>query len=172
MIDNISRNKDIILIKQDKGRGVVILDKKHYIEKFINILDSGRFKKLQKDSTKTLENKMQHTLRRIKQHLDENEYKRMYATGSRPGLFYTTAEVHKLQNREGLNELTMRPIISNIGTATYETAKFLNSLLAPLCKSDRSILNTEAFVNQVKGQRIPEGYKMIQFEFVYKRTLK
>ena len=89
----------------------------------------------------------------------------MYPTGSRPGLFYTTAKVHKLQNREGLNELTMRPIISNIGTATYETAKFLNSLLAPLGKSDRSILNTEAFVNQVKGQRIPE-------EFVYKRTLE
>ena len=40
VIDNISRNKDIILIKQDKGRGVVTLDKKHYIEKCINILDS------------------------------------------------------------------------------------------------------------------------------------
>ena len=87
----------------------------------------------------------------------------MYPTGSRPGLFYTTAKVHKLQNR-GLNELTMRPIISNIGTATYETAKFLNFQLAPLGKSDRSILNTGAFVNQVEGQRIPEGYKMISFD--------
>ena len=151
IIDNISRNKDIILIKQDKGCGVVILDKKHYIEKCINILDSEQFKKLQKDPTKTLENKMQHTLRKIKQDL-ENEYKRMYPAGSRPGLFYTTVNVHKLQNGEGLNELTMRPITSNIGTATYETAKFLNSLLAPLGKSDRSILNTEAFLNHVKGQ--------------------
>ena len=88
----------------------------------------------------------------------------MYPTGSRPGLFYTTAKVHKLQNGEGLNELTMRPIISNIGTATYETAKFLNSLLTPLGKSDRRILNTEAFENQVKGQRIPEGYKMISLD--------
>ena len=58
----------------------------------------------------------------------------------------------------------MRPIISNIGTATYETAKFLTSLLAPLGKSDRSILNTETFVNQVKGQRIPEGYKIVSFD--------
>ena len=105
IIDNISRNKDIILIKQDKGHGVVILDRKHYIEKCINILDSEKFKKLQKDPTKT-ENKMQRTLRKIKQHLDENEYKRTYPTGSRPGLFYTTAKVHKLQNGEGLNELT------------------------------------------------------------------
>ena len=54
----------------------------------------------------TLENKMQRTLRKIKQHLDENEYKRTYPTGSRPGFFYTTAKVHKLQNGEGLNELT------------------------------------------------------------------
>ena len=107
---------------------------------------------------------MQRTLRKIKQYLDENEYKRIHPTVSRPGLFYTTAKVHKLQSGERLNELTMRPIVSNVWTATYETAKFLNSLLAPLGISDRSILNTEAFVKQVKGQRIPEGYKMISFD--------
>ena len=54
--------------------------------------------------------------------------------------------------------------MKSFGTATYETAKFLNSLLAPLQKSDLSILNREAFVSQVKGQRIPEGYKMISFD--------
>ena len=77
-----------------------------------------------------MENKIQRILGKIKQHLDQNEYKRMYPTGSRPGLFYTTAKLQKLPSGEGLNELTMRPIISNIGTGTYETAKFLNCLLA------------------------------------------
>ena len=38
------------------------------------------------------------------------------------------------------------------------------SSLAPIWKSDRSINKTEAFVKQVKGQRIPEGYKMISFD--------
>ena len=57
----------------------------------------------------------------------------------------------------------MQPTVSNVGTATYETAKFLNSLFTPLGKSDRSILNTEAFVKQVKGQRIPDK-KMISFD--------
>ena len=84
-------------------------------------------KKLKKDPTKTLENKMQRTLRNIKQHLDENEYKRTFPTGSRPALFHTTAKVHKLQSGEGLNELTMRPIVSNARTATYETAKFFST---------------------------------------------
>ena len=52
IIDNISRNKDIILIKQDKGRGVAILNKKDYIEKCINILDSKQLKKLKKTQQK------------------------------------------------------------------------------------------------------------------------
>ena len=34
----------------------------------------------------------------------------------------------------------MRPIVSNVETATCETAKFLNSLLAPLGKSNASVL--------------------------------
>ena len=68
---------------------------------------------------------MQLMLRKIKNHRDEKEYKKLYPTNSRPGLSYDTAMVHKLQRGEGLNELTIRSIISNIGTTTYETAKFL-----------------------------------------------
>ena len=48
---------------------------------------------------------MQRTLRKIKQHINENDYKRMYPTGSRPDLFYTTAKVQQLQSGEELNEL-------------------------------------------------------------------
>ena len=90
----------------------------------------------------------------------------MYPTGSRPGLFYTAANVNKLQNGEGLYELTMWPITPNIGTATHEKVKFLNSLLAPLEKSDHNSisLNTEGFVNQFNSHGIPEGYKMISFD--------
>ena len=60
--------------------------------------------------------------------------------------------------------MTVRPIISNIGTATYETAKYLNSLLASLGKSDVSLLNTETYMKHIKDQRIPDGYQMISFD--------
>ena len=33
IIKNLSNNKDIGLLKQDKGRGIVIMDIDHYIEK-------------------------------------------------------------------------------------------------------------------------------------------
>ena len=60
--------------------------------------------------------------------------------------------------------MTVRPITSNIVTATYKTAKYLRSLLAPLGKSDRSLLNTETFIKHIKDQQIPDGYQMISFD--------
>ena len=44
------------------------------------------------------------------------------------------AKVYKLSTNN-VDDLTLRLIVSNIGTATYETAKYLASLLAPLSKS-------------------------------------
>ena len=90
--------------------------------------------------------------------------KNFIPTGSQPGLFYGTDKVHKLQGNQGLNELTVRPIISNIGTATYETAKYLNNLLSPLGKSQHTVPNSKKFVEKIKEERIPIGYKMISFD--------
>ena len=131
------------------------------IEKCLSIVESKQFKKLKKDPTKTLESKVQRTLWKIKNVLSEKDYKKLYPTGSRPGLFYGTAKVHKLQGNQGLNELTVRPIISNIGTATYETAKYLNNLQSPLGKSQHTVPNSKKLVEKIKEERIPIGYKMI-----------
>ena len=58
----------------------------------------------------------------------------------------------------------MRPVISNIGAATYEIAKYLNKLLTPLNKSDCNILNTEDLIRSLGEETIPAGYKMISFD--------
>ena len=163
-IDNLSKNKSIIIMRQDKGPGVTILDHKDYIEKCLNILDTKQFRKLSKDSTKTLERKIQHVLRKIKCHLEEKEYKKFCPTGSKPGLFYGTAKAHKLKIGEGSKELTIRPIISNIGTTTYEAAKYLNTLLTPLTKSQYNILSADDFILKIKSERIPKGFEIISFD--------
>ena len=164
VINNLSNNKNIILIKQEKGRRIVILDKKHFIEKCFSIVESKQFQKLKKDPTKILESTVQRTLRKIKNVLSENDYKKLDLTRSRPGLFYGTAKVHKLQSNQGLSELTVKPILSKIGTATYETAKYLNNLLSPLGKSQHTVLNSKKFVEKIKAEIIPIGYKMISFD--------
>ena len=78
-------------------------------------------------------------------------------------MFYGTPKVHKLQQQQQqqrLEQLTMRPAISNIGTTTYEIAKYLNKLLTPINKSDYNILNTVDPVSRLREETIPADYKM------------
>ena len=77
-IENLSKRDDVIILKQDKGRGVVLMDKNKYTEKCMLLLNTKQFKKLDNDPTKTTEGKIQRMLRRIKPKLSEHEYRVLY----------------------------------------------------------------------------------------------
>ena len=61
----LSNKKDIVILKHDKGR-VVILNRSKYIEKCLLIVDSSQFLQVDKDPTVSIESKVQRTLRKIK----------------------------------------------------------------------------------------------------------
>ena len=69
IIDTLRRNNSIVVLKQDKGRGVVILDKNIYVEKCLSILDTNQFMKIDKNPTSSNESKIQRILRKIKSKL-------------------------------------------------------------------------------------------------------
>ena len=62
-----------------------------------------------------------------------------------------------------LNDLPFRPIVSNINTSAYNLAKFLSKLLSPLRQSDHYIRSTKEFIQNIKRENIPTGYKMVSF---------
>ena len=119
IIDNLSKNKSIVILKQDKGRGVVIMDRDMHTQKCLDLLDNDQFKCLDTDPTNKTEGEVQRLLRSIKSKIPEKVYKKVYPTGSRPGRFYGTAKLHKITNQQSVNDLPIRPIVTNIGTATY-----------------------------------------------------
>lgn len=72
IIKNLSNNINIV-IKQDKGKGVVKIDRDKCLDKCLEPLDSEQFVKLNEDSTLTLENKVQETIRTLnKNYLKKN----------------------------------------------------------------------------------------------------
>ena len=103
-------------------------------------------------------------LRKIKHAADEKLCKRLYPTSSKLGSFYGTAKVHKFKEREGIDKLTLKPMISNIGSARYEIARYLAELLAPLRKSKHAISKRKYFITRLKTERIPKRFKMISFD--------
>ena len=45
VINNLRRNKQLVILKQDKGRGVVLLDQTNHVEKYFSITNTNKFKK-------------------------------------------------------------------------------------------------------------------------------
>ena len=137
-------------MKASKGQNVVNINKSKYLEECLTLLNSEQFVWLIEDPTKTNERKVQGMLGKIKLNFADQEYKRLYPNGSAPGKFYDTAKVHKILITEGVDKLPIRPIISNIGTPTYQFAKCWAKLLSLLTSSKNTVTSTKDFIEKVK----------------------
>ena len=54
IVKNLANNKDIRTLRQDKGRGIVIIGSSNYIEKCLSLLDNEKFVKITEDLTKRI----------------------------------------------------------------------------------------------------------------------
>ena len=71
--------------------------------------------------------------------------------------------MYKLKNDSTVDELSIRPIISNINTASCQPAKYLAKLLSPLSTSEYTVKSINDFITHIKGQNIPNNFKLISF---------
>ena len=92
------------------------------------------------------------------------EYRQLYPTGSNPGRFYGTAKLHKIPPNGTIQDLPIRPIVSNIGTASYRLPKYLTQTLSPSGKSTYSIKSTFDLMGKMKNEQIPLGFTMVSFD--------
>ena len=90
--------------------------------------------------------------------LSEATYKRFYPTGAGSPKFYGLPKVHK-------QGTPLRPIVSNIGAATYNTAKELSRILKPLVgRSRHHIQNNQDFLEDLKGIKLHPDEVMMSFD--------
>ena len=78
IISKLSRNNNVVVLKQDKGRGVVLIDRPKYVEKCMAHLNTNNFEKLTVDKTKSIEELVQKTLFRMKKDIGEDTYSSIY----------------------------------------------------------------------------------------------
>ena len=65
-IKRLPNKKDIVILKQDKGKGVVILNRSKHIEKCLSIVNISQFLQVDTDPTASIERKAQRILRKMK----------------------------------------------------------------------------------------------------------
>ena len=149
ILKNIRSNKDIIILRPDKGNGVVILDRKSYIESCYNIInDNSKFKSLDHNPTLSREGKLQRLLRKLKKQgsLDDSTYRNIFPKGSQPARFYGLPKLHK--QRQHHQKPPLRPFVSSINTYNYKLAKYLCSLFNPLIPNDYTTKDSFSFVEE------------------------
>ena len=132
----------------------------------LSILNTKQFAEMDHDPTAYIEGKVQRILRKIKNKLPSFVYSKIYLSRPLPGKFYGTAKLHKVSNNGTVDQLPPRPIISNIGMATYEIANYLTQLLKQLSDSHYTIKNGKTFTKRFKEMKIRPEYKIVSFEIV------
>ena len=153
-LKDLIKNRDLVIQKGDKGNTVVIFNKNDYISRMNVILnDSSKFQKLSIDQNKVLnhivhmENRIIDVLKNLKKKkiISENKYEDLHPVGSRPGILYGRAKIHK-PIKDGVP--SFRPILSAIGTLTYTLSKFFVTLLIPLTLNDYTIKDSFSFAEE------------------------
>ena len=93
--------------------------------------------------------------------MSEEDYKQICPKSSRPSLFSGAAKLHKLKKNDTSETLPLRLIISNVGTATYKTAKYLASLLSLLALPQYSIKTVTSLLKVLRTQKTQMGKNLV-----------
>ena len=139
-LTRLRKDKTIVIAQADKTKEPVVLDKSDYQAKVQNHLDdSNTYEKIQNNPQSKIQYKVNRLLSKLKEEkkISKQQYDRMYCSTAVTPKFYGLIKTHKENN-------PIRPIISFIGSPTYQISKFLSSLLTPFtnlsdCKLKNSI---------------------------------
>ena len=109
-------------------------------------------KKLNEDPTLTRDGHLQRFLRRVKNEglFDNNTYKNIYPSGSKPATIYGLPKTHKLLSKD-FQDLSFRPTASSIATYIYNLAKFLSELLDPVIPNKHCFKDPFSFCEKIQG---------------------
>ena len=146
-LTKLKKDPSIMVLTADKGVALVVMNTEDYNKKAEELLNQNTYRAITSDPTMRLKNKLINLLKSIKAKggIKEDLYKRLYPTGAGSPKFYGLPKIHKVR-------MPLRPIVSSIGTVTYQISKELARILKPLVgKSSHHVKNTHDFIDQIKG---------------------
>ena len=150
---SLQQNKHLVISKPDKGSGVVLLNRKDYVNKMKIILgDTTKFKLLGPvstfDRTQKVESKLQRRFRQMMNTklIPNTVYECIRPVGSQRPRMYGLPKVHK-------DNTPMRPILAMIKSPQHNLAKWLNHILSPVLDfySTYCLEDSFTFVKTIKN---------------------
>ena len=160
-LDKLKKDSNILIVPGDKGRATCVIDSTVYDEKANALLkDKNVYEELKKDPTQKHQAKLIKLLKELKElgAIDAKTYWKLYPTVCDVPKFYGLIKIHK-------TGAPLRPIISSIGSVTYELARFVSGIISPLIgTTEHHITNTQDFVKKIRGLRLEPDESLVSFD--------
>ncbi|XP_071956011.1 uncharacterized protein [Antedon mediterranea] len=153
-LNTLKKDKEIMVMGADKGKCIVVQNKKEYESKVKEMLnDHNTYEKLTKDPTPGYKRKLVEILKRLKTEnkINESHYRLLYPTAENTPRMYCTTKIHKQGN-------PIRPIVDYTGSIGYQTSKALAEILAPLVgTTEHHVVNSKSLAEEMTAIMIDDG---------------
>ena len=149
-MEELKQYDDIVILNPDKGNNTVVMEKLEYDKILLGLLsDSATYQVILKNPICAFEKRLNCFIWKLYKN-DKIFY--LYKTLGRTDLvlprMYGLPNIHK-------PNVPLRPIVSFIGTATYQLAKFLKKILVPLIGSTQyTVKNSSEFVELISSIKL------------------
>jgi hypothetical protein len=160
-LKSLREDKNIEILPADKGCATVVLNKSEYTTKMDTLVnDVSTYKSIKKDPTDKYRAQLVKILNqwRSEETIPDNLCRFLKPTGGVPPRIYGLPKIHKAN-------IPLRPIVSSLGSVTYNVAKYLARILSPLVgKTEHFVKDSRDFVSKIKDLEVPPGHKLISYD--------
>lgn len=159
-IKQFNQKSHLIVRKADKNNTFVVMNKNQYETKIAELIsDPLKFKQIPSDPSDTIKKEVNLLITKA----NKNSFNFPKIIGHHePGYIYGNPKTHKNKDNPPL-----RPIISQIGTVTYDLAKKLNNLITPYMPKKYMIESTHEFVQIAKTVTAPKLLASLDVESLF-----
>ena len=150
-------------MKADKGNCFVVMDRSDYDNKMETLLnDRSTYELVSTSPFRRIERELNAMLLSLKRQkkIDDPTYRKLHSTDGTPPAIRGSVKHHKEGN-------PLRPIVTCIGSALYNTSKFLTDILSPIQnRNGYSVANSLQFSKEISDIKIDENEVLVSFDVV------
>ena len=157
-IRDLNADNNILILPADKGNATVVMKTDDSRSLVTNLLDPDTYKKLKHDPTNAI---LRKTNRLVNiSTIDAETKQNLRKSESLPPRLYGLPKIHK-------ENVPLRPIVSAIGSPTYNIAKHLTKLLEPyIGQTDTYIRDSTHFIEKIKDITLRPNDMLVSFDVV------
>ena len=159
-IERLRKDTNRIVLMADKGVALVIMKREDYDKKVEDLLNTTTYTTINSDPTTRYKNKLVSLLKTIKTQggISDALYKKLYPTGAGVPKMYGLPKIHK-------KETPLRPIVSSIGSVSYQTSKELARILSPLVgRSPYHVHNNQDLLEDLRSIKLGKDESLMSFD--------